>query len=347
MGWILQRGWSTQAIQSPVLRQDFIALLFVVFFAFAFSPTLSSAQQPTIPKPPKSLRNLFKGTPPKTTDELKAMQDHVLRLAEAVRACTVSVQDGMAHGSGVIINDEGYILTVAHVVGKPGKPVTVRFSDGRIARGYSLGMHLELDAGLIKLNGDGPWPYLKMAKNDQIMSGQWCAAAGHPGGHDAARGAVFRLGRILTVEDFIRTDCQLVGGDSGGPLVNMYGEVIGIHSRIGISVVNNLHVPISIYRRNWEDLVNGKLWQSRSYIGVRGVKDAKQAVVSRVHPGSPAESAGLRVGDIVTKFDGYRIHEFRELVRLVREQQPGETVTLQYERNGKKQNVEVTIATRN
>ena len=274
------------------------------------------------------------------------MQKHVLKLADAVRKCTVSVQDGMAHGSGVIINDQGYVLTVAHVVGKPGKPVTVRFSDGRIERGYSLGMHLELDAGLIKLSRDGPWPHLDMAVNDQIIAGQWCAAAGHPGGHDSERGAVFRLGRILTVDDFIRTDCQLVGGDSGGPLVNMYGQVIGIHSRIGISVINNLHVPISIYQRNWDDLVNGKLWKSRSYIGLRGKKDADRAIVAKVHSNSPAEEAGVRVGDIVTRFDGYQIDRFSELVRLVREQQPGETVTMQIERNGKKQNAEVTIAVR-
>ena len=114
------------------------------------------AQQSTIPKPPAALRDIFKGTPPRTANDLKSMQAHVLKLAKAVRKCTVSVQDGMAHGSGVIINEEGYVLTVAHVVGKPGKEVTVRFNDGRIERGYSLGMHLELDAGLIKLRRDGP-----------------------------------------------------------------------------------------------------------------------------------------------------------------------------------------------
>ena len=323
-------------------RLSLPAILLAVSLLFGSA----AAEQAVIPKPPKVLRNIFKGTPPKDLADLKAMQDHVLKLAKAVRACTVSIQDGMAHGSGVIINDQGYVLTVAHVVGKPGKPVTVRFSDGKIAHGHSLGMHLELDAGLIKLHGNGPWPHLDMAENDRIVAGQWCAAAGHPGGHDLARGAVFRVGRILTVNDFIRTDCQLVGGDSGGPLVNMYGQVIGIHSRIGISVVNNLHVPISIYQRNWDDLVDGKLWQSRSFIGLRGAKNVDRATVAKVHPGSPAESAGLQVGDIVTRFDGYRIHEFRELVRLVREQQPGETVTLQYERNGKKKNVEVTIAVR-
>lgn len=322
-------------------------LVAIFWLAILMLPVRTTiAQQTKIPKPPAALRDIFKGKPPKTVEDLKLMQGHVLKLAKAVRECTVSVQDGMAHGSGVIINDEGYVLTVAHVVGKPGKPVTVRFNNGLIERGYSLGMHLELDAGLIKLSREGPWPHLKMAKNDQIIAGQWCAAAGHPGGHDSARGAVFRLGRILTVDDLIRTDCQLVGGDSGGPLVNMYGQVIGIHSRIGISVINNLHVPISIYQRNWDDLVNGKLWQSRSYIGLRGKKDADRAIVAKVHAGSPAEEAGVRVGDIVTRFDGYRIERFAELVRLVREQQPGETVTMQIERNGKKQNAEVTIAAR-
>ncbi len=195
------------------------------------------------------------------------MQSHITDLAQAVRQCTVSVQCGSAHGSGVIVSEEGYVLDGSPRRRPPDRRVRVILNDGRTVLGKSLGMHLELDAGLIKLDDDGPWPYLKMSRSPRVDAGQWCAAAGHPGGYDFERGPVFRLGRVLTPlvdGELIRTDCQLVGGDSGGPLVDMRGQVIGIHSRIGVSLANNLHVPISTYRENWQGLVDGRLWQSRA-----------------------------------------------------------------------------------
>ncbi len=296
---------------------------------------------------PDSLKSVLQGQPPMTVQQLRDMESHVKTLAKKVIQSTVSVQFKEAHGSGVIVSEDGYVLTVAHVVGKPNEMVTVRLNDGRVLSARSLGMHLELDAGLVKIVDGGTFPHLKMSKTSVFRRGQWCGASGHPGGHDYNRGPVFRIGRILGKGDeLIQTDCQLVGGDSGGPLVDLTGRVIGIHSRIGVSLATNFHVPISTYRVNWNELVDGKLWSSRAFIGVRGKDNANNAKIGTVHDKSPAAAAGMKVGDVVTIFDGVRIKDFPQLVQLVRQHQPGETVNVEVVRNGKKIEMQVTIGRR-
>ncbi len=306
------------------------------------------ASTQSLPKGLDSLQAVLQGRPPKSTEDLKQMQDRVRQLCETIEECTVSLEFGLSHGSGVVVSSDGYVLTVAHVVGKPNKPVLVHFADGRVALGTSLGMHLELDAGIVKLNDPGPWRYLPMASSKVPPPGTWCLAAGHPGGLDLDRGPVMRLGRVLNNSvqdgDLIRTDCQLVGGDSGGPLVNLQGKVIAVNSRIGVSVVNNLHVPIAVYRKNWDQMVQGKVWQSRAYVGIRGDADLTSARVVVVHPDSPAEHAGVQPGDVIVQFDGDKIQNFQQFVTAVREQQPGETVTMHVLRDDQPIVLDVTIA---
>ncbi|MEM7314334.1 MAG: PDZ domain-containing protein [Planctomycetota bacterium] len=127
--------------------------------------------------------------------------------------------------------------------------------------------------------------------------------------------------------------------------MQIHRRVVGIHSRIGVSLATNFHVPISTYRVNWKELTDGKLWKSRAFIGVRGT-DSDSAEIGTVREDSPAESAGLRVGDIVTVFDGVRIKDFPQLVQLVRQHQPGETVNMEVIRNSKKVDLQITIGRR-
>ena len=274
------------------------------------------------------------------------MQNHVNKLADEVIKCTVGVQYKSAHGSGAIIRRDGCVLTVAHVVGQPNQIVQIRMSDGRMVQGRSLGMHRELDAGLVKLLEPGPWDHLQLSTKSRTKTGLWCAAAGHPGGYDAERGPVFRLGRVLSAGELIRTDCQLVGGDSGGPLVDMRGRVIGIHSRIGVSLSNNLHVPSATYRANWTQLVEGKLWRSKAFIGLRGEDNSATPRVALVHDDSPAAKAGVRKGDVIRRFNGVTIEEFTELVQQVRQHQPGETVRLSVRRGNQDLDFEMNVGHR-
>lgn len=322
-------------------------LIFATTLCLAFLAHASSVSAEQVSR---NLSRIFSGSVPKTTKDLQAMESHVQKLARKITKATVHLRLGPAHGSGVIVSPDGYVLTAAHVAGSPGKRATIIFSDGRVARGKSLGLHFKLDAGMIKIdNDDGKtWPHLKMGEPQDLSTGQWCAATGHPGGYEPGRSPVFRLGRILAhgSDKLIRTDCQLIGGDSGGPLVDMYGEVIGVHSRIGSNLANNQHVPISAYLDHWDQLVSGEtLGLGKPWMGVRPF-GSNSTRVSEIVADSPAEKAGLREGDLITHFDGQEITTFAELVDLVRLQKPGDRVGLRIRRDGKTIQKRVTLGQR-
>ena len=180
------------------------------------------------------LRQVFRGSEPKSLNELKALEEQQEKVAKAIEQVTVNVQQGSAQGSGVIITGDGYILTAAHVAGKPGRQAWVRLSDGTRVEATTLGMNRDKDAGLIKINSTRgtPWPHATIGRSQDLRVGQWCIAAGHPGGWQEERGNVIRVGRILTIKGDSKgkgewsahtlfTDCTLIGGDSGGPLFTL------------------------------------------------------------------------------------------------------------------------------
>jgi serine protease Do len=300
----------------------------------------------SLPLASPRLERIFAGAAPENVDELKAMEEYTRLLARKVVECTVSVQLGMAHGSGVIVSPEGVVLTAAHVLGSPGRSALVRLADGQVVRARSLGMHLQHDAGALRIQDPGPWPYLQLGDVGRVRKGSWCAATGHPGGYYVDRGPVFRLGRILDTNPMLRSDCQLAGGDSGGPLVDMGGRVIGVHSRIGTSLANNLHIPISVFQQYWEALLAGKIWNSSSFLGVRGDSSSNVAQVTFVHEGSPAHRAGIRVNDVIVRFAGQPVHSFVDLVQMVQLRHPGEVVRVEFIRDGARRKVDVRISSR-
>jgi serine protease Do len=273
------------------------------------------------------------------------------RLSQQVMKYTVGVRVGPAQGSGVIVTREGHVLTAAHVAGAPGRPVTFTLNDGSRVKGKSLGVFFDMDAGLLQITDKGPWQPAPVGDSKGLKIGQWCLGTGHPGGYQRGRNAVVRLGRILRIDDDgITTDCTLVGGDSGGPLFDMEGHVIGIHSRIGNSLTANVHVPISTYRDNWDRLVKGDVWGSQPgvapFIGVVGDRDPNVARIAQVTAGTPAEQAGIAVGDVVTRFDGQAIDNFGSLSRAVRNKQPGERVAIEVLRGGQTVRLQLTIGAR-
>src|SRR5690349_5842907 len=215
------------------------------------------------PKPapahPEELAAAFGKAVPTSIADLKAMEERVQILSRQLSPSVVAVEVGFATGSGVVISADGLVLTAGHVCGRPNRDVEFTFTDGRTARGRTLGVDLDNDTGLMQITDPGPWPHAALGDLSQSQIGDWMLALGHPGGFDLKRSLVIRLGRIVRLTaDALQTDCTISPGDSGGPLFDMYGRIIGIHSSISSSVAENFHVAITQYYDDWERLINGR-----------------------------------------------------------------------------------------
>jgi serine protease Do len=291
---------------------------------------------------------------PETVADLRAIQKQVKTVLDRVQPCVVNVRVGGGQGSGVVISADGYVLTAGHVAGRPDRTAVIVFPDGRKAKGKTLGINTGIDSGLIRITDAGPWPFVPMGRSGDVKRGAWCIAVGHPGGFQEGRSPVVRVGRVLDASDsLLRTTCALVGGDSGGPLFALDGKVIGIHSRIGNSLAFNIHVPVDTYRETWDRLAKGELWGGRlgsrgegAYLGVQGDPEAKECRLMRIVPGSPAEKAGLREDDVVTRFGKRAISDYEELVAQIARRRPGDEVTLEVRRGDELLTMRVVLGKR-
>ena len=296
---------------------------------------------------------LEEGGEPSDLEHLRALERQVQKVAQQADKCTVSVQIGPAQGCGVIITESGYLLTAAHVAMRPKKLARVTLSDGRRVLARTLGMNRRVDAGLMKIepnqNGGRPWPHASLGNSSKVRSGMWCIATGHPGGYDPARGSVARVGRILSARPgAIETDCALIGGDSGGPLFDIAGRLVAVHSRIGNDVTENLHVPIDYYGKSWDRMRAGEAYGFlpgfRPVLGLQGKTKALRATITIVKKGSPAEDAGVQVGDTIEQFGDVTISNFESLRKAVSQTMPGERVPiLVVRKSGKRTRLVVEI----
>lgn len=284
------------------------------------------------------------GEPPRTLVELQALEKQQEKVASKINEVTVNVKQGSAQGSGVIITPDGFVLTAAHVAGKPGKQAQITLSNGRKVMAKTFGTNRDMDAGLLQITEkDGkPWPHASLGSSKELKLGQWLIASGHPGGWMADRPAVIRVGRVLMIrKDTLVTDCALIGGDSGGPLFDLNGRLVGIHSRIGTDTVDNMHVPIDVYRDSWDRMAASQAWGAlpgfKPMIGVQGVVGQEltgPAKVAQIIAKGPADRIGIKPGDVILSYDGRSIKTFRELVQAVADSVPGDFVEIKYDRQG-------------
>lgn len=302
---------------------------------------------PSLAERPAALDKLA----PETIEDLKQIEARVEAVAAHAAPATVSLDMGPigGTGSGVVIGEDGYILTAAHVIGDAGQVIQVRFPDGTVETAITLGSDQKNDAGLAKLQGEGPWPHVDMAPADTLTQGDWVVALGHPGGFDQDRSVVVRLGRILRVRRVvgIMSDCSLIGGDSGGPLFDMDGQVVGIHSRIGQSERTNIHVPISEYQDGWDSLAAGRQWGRRQapMPGIDYAPDPEDrgVVVTRVMRRSGASRAGVQPGDIITQIDDQPTYDSSTMSEALALKVPGDLITVALIRGDEVIQLEVTL----
>ena len=291
-------------------------------------------------------------------EELKERERKVKKVVSELMPTVVAVvgNDQPATGSGVIINEDGLIMTAAHVTEAAGKKLTIIFPDGRSVKGESLGANRTRDAGLARITEDGKWPFAKIGDSKKAKLGEWLIAMGHPGGYDLNRSPPIRLGRLISSGSMgmLRTDCTLVGGDSGGPLFNLEGEVIGIHSSIGGSLAENRHVPSSVFKAGWDRMLAGEIWGSlgmmaagvnpdRPMLGVRMNDSNGQVTVDKVFPNSPAKRAGIEDGDVILKIDGIAAEQMSDVVDQVSSSSAGDILEVQIMRDDKEQSFKVKL----
>ena len=188
--------------------------------------------------------------------------------------------NGRSMGSGVVVSGGGLILSAAHVVLTPGAELIIVLADGTRVRGETLGVDHDVDAGMARITDAGRYAFVPVGEADSFSPGDWCLAAGHPGGIQTDRHPPLRLGRILhryragdgdgdgeEVYGNVVSDCTVISGDSGGPLFDRGGRVIAIHSNIGRSANENRHVAVGVYHRRWDALLAGEDLSSRPHRG--------------------------------------------------------------------------------
>lgn len=266
--------------------------------------------------------------------------------AQPATVCLVS-KDGRGSGSGIVVSEEGLILTAAHVTSSMPNGVIVIFPDGTRKSGEILGADYDRDASMVQITDEGKYPFVLTGESKGLQRNQWTVALGHSGGFDPTRKPPVRLGRVLANTDFVVTDTAVVGGDSGGPLFDVEGRVIGIHSNIGMTLSENRHVPIEVYLSQWEKLKGGKTRGTRfnsnpqpvqspdrPMLGVQLGAGEGGVLVTEVVPNSPAEKAGLKDGDLMIKVNGEDVSEPDGLIRLVGEFKAGDEISFVYRRNG-------------
>ena len=268
-------------------------------------------------------------------------------------------------GSGIILTSNGYVVTNNHVVAGSSKSLTVLTVDGKTFDAKVIGTDPATDLAVIKVDAQGLTP-ATFGDSDKLRPGDMVVCIGNPLGMDfkysVTVGVVSGLDRVLQVSEYymnlIQTDAVINPGNSGGPLVNAAGEVIGVTSaKLNAPSVEGmgLAIPSNLVKRIAQELIETGVVR-RAKVGVTlldkdsiaryepGKKlEVPGVYIFTVEPGSPADKAGLKKGDIITHFDGKPVDTFGKFQALLIEKAPGDKVTLRVRRNGTDLDIPVVL----
>jgi serine protease Do len=295
--------------------------------------------------------------------------DIARRVRPAIVTINVMALSGAASGSGVIFRSDGYLITNDHVV-EGASSLSVELASGKSYTGRVIGSDQETDIAVVKIDA-GELPIAALGSTKNLEVGQLAIAIGSPlglaGGPSVTVGVISALGRKVTVNrggasgkdllDMVQTDAPIAQGSSGGALVNGNGAVVGITTAVAVTGAEGFGfaTPIDIAKRVAEQIITtGKV--VHPLIGIQGHTISQDqagqlgvdggAEVTGIDPGTPAESAGLRPGDIIVSFDGQPLRSMDELIVGLRSHNPGDTVSLSVVRDGEHVAIRITLAGR-
>lgn len=271
---------------------------------------------------------------------------------------------GQSVGSGFIIHKDGYALSNHHVI-DGANAIQVKTINDEVYDAEIVGSYPELDVALLKIKADKPLKVAALGNSGQLQIGEWVIAIGNPFGlnHTVTAGIVSAKGRrdinpggAPTYANFIQTDASINPGNSGGPLINIRGEVIGINTAINAAGQGiGFAVPMDMIKKILPQLAKGRV--SRSYLGVKigavtrefaqrlGLDKPFGALVREVQPNTPAASAGVRAGDVITHWAGRRLDHWEDLPWLASTAGIGRPVDVKVRRGGKTLELKVKLST--
>jgi|FLOH01.1.fsa_nt_gi serine protease Do len=271
----------------------------------------------------------------------------------------------VAFGSGVIISEDGYIVTNNHVIDGADK-ISVTFNDKRETEAEVIGVDPNTDLALIKVNEEN-LPFLTFGNSDNVKIGEWVLAVGNPfdlnstvtaGIVSAKARNINILGGQSSIESFIQTDAVVNRGNSGGALVNTVGELIGINAAIashtGVYEGYSFAIPVNIVKKVVNDIIEyGEI--QRGYLGVQiqdinanfaksiNLENVEGIYVSSVIENSGADDAGILVGDVILSINGIATNSLSSLLGIIAQYNPGTVVAIEISRDNKKITYDVTL----
>ena len=319
------------------------------------------------------------GTAPAYADGLQTlqeMQDVITDLAERVKPSVVSVgavrpkealrdrpPNAPGSGSGVIVDQDGHIITNNHVV-SDATEVEVRLSDKTRFVAQVIGKDPDTDLAVLKIATDRKLPSAKFGDSSTVKVGQWALAVGNPFGLDrtVTLGVISGTGRenmnLSRYENFLQTDASINPGNSGGPLFNLHGDIIGINTAI-INFAQGIGfaIPSNMAKQVLEQLLaHGKVVRGWLGVGIQpvtaelaakfGVAEGEGVLVNEVFEKDPAARAGIKPGDIITKVDGKAVETPNTLSSVIAGLPPGATARVEIIRDGRRQLLPVPLSER-
>ncbi|PRZ28116.1 trypsin-like peptidase domain-containing protein [Flavobacterium granuli] len=272
-------------------------------------------------------------------------------------------QEQIGTGSGVIISEDGYIVTNNHVI-KDASEIEITLNNKKSYKAKLIGTDSKMDIALLKINADEKLPYTAFANSDSVKIGEWVLAVGNPYNLNSTvtAGIVSAKARNIGtsgIQSFIQTDAAVNPGNSGGALVNSRGDLIGINTMIssttGSYVGYSFAVPSNIARKIIEDLMEYGNVQ-RGILGVQGgelnataskelgISQTEGFYISNVTKNSGASKSGLQKGDIIIKLDNQNIATYADLSGYINTKRPNDKVEVTFIRDGKNKNVAVILS---